>query len=244
MSGQRDDNDGKPSSSLARGLVALQYLCEKRVLGTSELAQILDLDKSAASRILNTLVSTGHAKRTAGRRFEIVSPQEDRSLLSESIRPHTFPLLERLSHETNESAYLGLLVDGQVLYSDKVVPERELKVDRPVPTFAPLYSTAMGKVFVATRDLKLPETLTRFTDKSVTSLDVYRQQLAQIREKGYAWDDEEFHIGVRCVAAPVRDRFNNVAAVLCMAAPAARFHSTEIDAYGELIKSIASSARS
>lgn len=228
-----------PLSSLAKGLAALNHLWKKGELGTNELSDLLHINKSAASRILQTLASAGYANRVAGRRYRLserltlpVSPVT-------SVRPSARPLMEQLAQETNESVYLGLFVDGQVLYVDKIVPERTLKVDRPIPTFSPLYCTAIGKVFVAFNRVPLPSILSSYTDKTITDLQEYAKQLQNITQEGYAWDDEEFNIGVRCIASPLFDDVRTVVAVLCLAVPTARLPTDQIGRYGMMVRAIA-----
>ncbi|WP_011579755.1 MULTISPECIES: IclR family transcriptional regulator [Chelativorans] len=230
-----------PVRSLSKGLAALDILRGEGELRTTDLAARLSIDKGVASRILQTLAQTGYAERMPGRRYRI-GPKlaaQEHAVLSVGIRASARPLLARLSEQVQEAVYLGVLVDGQVLYLDKEVPASELKVDRPIPTLAPLYCTAIGKLFVAMHGISVPRELPAYTPRTIADPALYATEIAAIAERGYAWDDEEFHLGVRCVAAPLRDRGGKVLGALSVAAPSVRLASEDIEAAARITKNVA-----
>jgi DNA-binding IclR family transcriptional regulator len=92
----------------------------------------------------------------------------------------------------------------------------------------PLHCTAVGKALLVDythaelADLYGSEKLERYTPQTITTLDELDAELARVRRLGYAFDDEELHPGVRCIAAPVRDHDGRVVAAFGLSSPAVR----------------------
>jgi len=234
-----------PVRSLAKGLAALDLLRSGKDVRTTDLAQHLGIDKGAATRILQTLLQAGYAERTSGRRYRSglrlreAIPGPDPLV---SIRPNAQPLLARLSSELGEAVYLGIMVDGQVLYIDKLVPPDEsLRVERSIPTLAPLFNTAIGKVYVAALNIPIPASLPASTPKTITNPQIYAEEIEVVRRNGYSRDDEELNLGIRCVAAPLFGRQGQVSGVLCATVPSVRLPADQLDKYGIITKRIADS---
>jgi DNA-binding IclR family transcriptional regulator len=232
--------------SLAKGLRALEMLLDGADLGTVELSRILCVDKGAASRILKTLATAGFAAQDASRRYR-AGPKLRRARVSAtapiangSIRERARPLLEQLHRVTAETSHLAVRADDQVLYLDKVDSSLPLRVDRPIGTLSPLHCTALGKVFLAFGEAPLPRTLSSFTSRTPVTLDDLRAQFRRIVEIGFARDDEEFALGIRCVAAPLREPTTGVVvAAIGISGPTARIPLERLDSLGELVKQVA-----
>jgi DNA-binding IclR family transcriptional regulator len=111
--------------------------------------------------------------------------------------------------KTQTSVFLGILNWGHVTILDIVESRQDLKITAPVGSAIPLFAGAVGKVFLASMPeeeaLKIVKSkgLPRFTVNSIVDTEVYFQELMQVREKGYAVDDEEYILGVRAVASPL-----------------------------------------
>ena len=237
-------DDSGPLKSLGRGLRALDLLLSRVDIGTVEIAGALGIDKGAASRLLQTLVASGYAMQAPGRRYQAGPKLRTRSaqpLLpgSASIRERARPLLERVHEATGETAHLAIRADDRVLYLDKVDTDLPLRVDRPVGTLSPLHCTALGKIFLAYGEAPLPRTLAGFTTRTAIDLDALRAALKHIVEHGYAIDDEEFALGIRCVAAPLRDGLGRVVAAIGISGPTARVTTKHLVSYGRLLQDIA-----
>ena len=93
---------------------------------------------------------------------------------------------------------------------DIVESRQDLKITAPVGTTMPLFAGAVGKVFLASMDAEQAakivksKGLPQFTDNSIVDSELYYQELKQVRQKGYAVDDEEYILGVRAVASPIK----------------------------------------
>ena len=236
---------GTPDShvkSLAKGLRALDLLAERADVGTNEIALALGIDKGAASRTMQTLVAAGYAIQNAKRRYQR-GPKLRAGATSvapgPSIRERARPLLERLHAATGETAHLAIRADDRVLYLDKVETDLPLRVDRPVGTLSPLHCTALGKIFLAFGEAPVPRTLAGYTMHTAMDVDALRVALARIAQDGYAVDDEEFAIGIRCVAAPLRDGAGRVVAAIGISGPTARIAPSHLASYGRLTQEVA-----
>ena len=119
------------------------------------------------------------------------------------------PVTEKLMQKTRTSVFTGILNWDQVTILDIVESRQDLHITAPVGSTVPLFAGAVGKVFLASmpekQALKIVKAkgLPRFTDNSIVDADSYFNELEQVRQQGYAVDDEEYIIGVRAVASPL-----------------------------------------
>lgn len=223
--------------SLARGLKILGLLNQAPDgLSITEIAETLGVDKGSASRLVATLRSYGYAEKDEISRRFYLGPQVvslSRSVLQRlPLREAAKPFLRQLMERTGECAHLAVLAQGQALYIDQVESPATLRVNAQVGELKPLHCTALGKVLLAfsAGDIleALPQPLEAFTERTITDPRQLRQHLEQISQMGYAVDDEEFDLGVRCLAAPVFDFRGKLAGSLGISGPTTRMTSTRL----------------
>lgn len=139
-------------------------------------------------------------------------------------------ILERLSEKLGETINLAVLARDEVMYLDRVEAAWPLRTDFQPGSRVPVHCTANGKLLLAYAPSSLRArqlrslTLTSFTDRTITNPKQLVEELAEIRRRGYSEDNEEFLVGVCCLAVPVRDRRGRVIAGLAVSAPSARFN--------------------
>ncbi len=221
--------------SLSRGMRALDYL---RALGEparlTEVARALGVEKSNASHVLKTLVASGYAEQDPLRRYRAsakVSMLAGSATSLEEVvacKTRMRPLLESMAADTGECTHLAVLVKSQVWYVDKVDSQLPLKVDHPVGLLAPLHCTALGKAFLAFAGAEPERPLVRYTQRTITSRAGLAAEIARIRTRGYAIDDEEYASGIRCVAKPVLDSNGRMTAAIGISGPASRIGEARI----------------
>jgi DNA-binding IclR family transcriptional regulator len=120
------------------------------------------------------------------------------------------PVIEELMEKTQASVFLGILNWDHVTVLDIVESRQDLKITAPVGTTMPLFAGAVGKVFLASMEgdqaakIVKSKGLPQFTKNSVVDSELYHQELKRVRQKGYAVDDEEYILGVRAVASPIK----------------------------------------
>jgi DNA-binding IclR family transcriptional regulator len=158
------------------------------------------------------------------RLFAVGSRAADRLGLREVAQA----VMERLAAETGEAVNLGVLEGVRVVNLHRVESPNLLRVHLEVGGGMPAHSTGLGKVLLAAlapaevgRRLA-GRRLERVTPRTIGDRAALRRELARIREQGYAIDDEECSLGLRCVAASIRDHSGEVKAALSIAGPSQR----------------------
>ena len=213
--------------SLARGLKILELLGQSQDgVSITELAETLEVDKGSASRLVSTLARYGYAEKDdATRRFHL-GPQVvslSRSVLTRlPLREAAKPFLRQLMERTGECAHLAVPAMGKVLYIDQVESPATLRVNAQVGTMNPLHCTALGKILLAFGEAEAPDSLESFTPHTITEPRRLQKNLEQVRLQGYAVDDEEFDLGVRCIAVPIFDFRGKTAGSIGISGPATR----------------------
>lgn len=202
------------SDAADRVVKVLALLVEaQRPLSVTEVARRHRVDKSTASRLLRALERHGLVERDGSRGkfvpgFRLL--EFARAVLERlETRQVARPLLEKLRDQTSEGVHLAVFRSGQVVYIDKVEAPGFIRTRTETGDLAPLHSTATGKAILAW----LPEadvnrwmrgrTLTAYTPRTLTIMRELSAHLRTIRAQGYAVDDEEYVLGVRCIAAPI-----------------------------------------
>lgn len=171
------------------------------------------LAKSTTHRLLSSLVALGYAVqdsfsthyRLTLKMFELSSGiVNDMDILSVA-KPH----LDKLSRHTGEAVHLVIQDGLDVVYIYKAEPGTGMRMRSQVGLRIPMYCTGVGKAILATQSYGEAERVWRksevkpFTEHTITSFDALVEQLKRVRMAGYAVDDEENELGIRCVALAV-----------------------------------------
>jgi len=195
-------------------------------VGITEVAEQLDIDKASASRLMQTLANYGYAEKDRDtQRFRLGAKivELSQSLLSRMpFRDEAKPYLRKLVEATNECAHLAIYAQGQVLYIDQVESMATLRVNAAIGNLAPLHCTALGKVLLAFGDAPIPKDLSAHTPRTITDHEMLTMHLTRVSRDGYAIDDEEFDVGVRCIAAPVYDVTGKMVGAMGISGPSNR----------------------
>jgi len=203
---------GAPSVKKAFAILSA-ISSSKDGMGVSDLAKKLKMAKSTVHGMTSALEELGAAMRdplTKKYKLGFALQEIGRSAYSQiDLQTSARPVTEELMEKTQTSVFLGILNWDQVTILDIVESRQELNITAPVGSTIPLFAGAVGKVFLAA----MPEEqaakmvrskgLPRFTDNTIVDMDLYFNELRQVREKGYAVDDEEYLMGVRAVASPL-----------------------------------------
>jgi len=182
-------------------------------LGVSELAKGLKMAKSTVHGMTSALEELGTVMRdplTKKYKLGFTLLEIGRSAYAQiDLKTSARPVMEELMETTRTSVFLGILNRDHVTVLDMVESCQDLKITAPVGTTIPVFAGAVGKVFLASLDeeqarkIIKSKGLPRFTDNSILDTELYFQELNQVREKGFAVDDEEYIPGVRAVASPL-----------------------------------------
>lgn len=226
--------------SLARGLRILDLIANSgRSLSVTELAQALQIDKSSASRLVRTLANQGYLqlepgtrRYTLGRRLYHIGWQ---MLNLMPIRHKARSYLYRLVQETGECAHTAVFAEGKALVIDDVETETTLRVVSGTGRMIPLHCTAVGKALLAFAEVPFQSELEAFTPRTITSREQLEAHLQEIRQQGYALDDEEFDEGIRCIAAPVYNYMGIAIAVIGISGPKMRLTDHRLGQAAEMV---------
>ncbi|KQP74361.1 IclR family transcriptional regulator [Microbacterium sp. Leaf288] len=222
--------------SLVRGLAVIRaFDAEHPGLTLSEVARRAEITRAAAGRFLRTLEELGYVRGSAGsgvgrtfaltpRVLELGFSYLSALSIPEIVQPH----LELLSREVDESVSAAVLDGGDIVYIARVPTRRIMSVRITIGTRFPAFATSMGRVLLAglpdaARDAVLEASaLPPLTDRTLTTADALRDELARVREQGWALVDGELEPGLRSVAVPLHDRRGDVVAAVNVSTSATR----------------------
>ena len=229
----------KVIESVRRSLKIMDLLGESPDgMRLTDIAKTLGLPKGSIFRLLATLASEDYVKKDPENSryylgvkiLRLQGSVATRSNLVATAIPH----MNRLSLKLHETVHLAILDQHRVVYLESRRPEHSFSFYPSVGHVAKAYCTALGKVMLAylpAADIDViflePEMASR-TSNTITSLDALQKELNSTRRRGYAVDNEEQDVGVRCIAGPIRDHRNSVIAALSVSAPSGRL-STDQD---------------
>lgn len=213
-------------------------------VGLSELAGSSGLPLPTIHRLMRTLVACGYVRQHANRRYAL-GPRLIRLGESASRLLGTWarPYLARLVEETGETANMALLDGDEVVYVAQVPSRHSMRMFTEVGRRVMPHSTGVGKVLLAAstpdevRALLARTGMPAATERTITTPDGFLKALDHVREVGYAVDDNEQELGVRCIAVSVPD--SPTAAAISISGPAGRVTDAATDKFVPLMHEIA-----
>ncbi|EKO3555106.1 DNA-binding transcriptional regulator KdgR [Vibrio fluvialis] len=233
-------------SSVLKVFSILQALGEQKEIGVSELSQRLMMSKATTYRFLQTMKSMGFvAQEGEADKYKLTLKLFElgaKSLEYVDLIELADKEMRYISEQTNEALHLGSLDENAIIYIHKIDSGYNLRMQSRIGRRNPLYSTAIGKVLLAERDEQfVRDTLEgvefiKHTDRTLENAEQLLEELARVRTQHYAEDNEEQEPGLRCIAAPVYDRFGHVIAGLSMSLPTIRFDEQRMGYYVDLLQ--------
>ena len=248
---RNDERQSETVQSVVRALTLLDALGDSRgEVGVADLSKQVGFHVSTTHRLLATLIAQGYARQNpetgryalGAKAFHLAESYLGQLDLRRAVRP----TLERLSHETGETANLVILEGGEALYLDKVESPQSLRIFSRIGRRAPLHCTAAGKVLLASHSRQKVDALLgqgpleALTRSTITSRSQLRGELEKISEQGFALDIEECEAGASCIAAPVRNAQGETVAALGISGPSVRMDTQRIQ---ELVPRVVREAR-
>jgi len=235
--------------SVDRALDILEsFGVDNKELGVTEISRILGLHKSTVYGLLNTMENRGYivqnpssGKYRLGLKLFELGCRVEKSM---DLKKITDYYLEMLRQETGETVHLAIMDSQEVVYIDKKEGLESMRMVSQVGKRLPLHCSAIGKVLFAYLDQDRIEKiinekgLLKMTAKTITDPSLLKEELDEIKVKGYAIDNEEIAEGLVCVAAPIRNYSNEVIAAISVAGPKARIDSGKLEAVKESVLQI------
>ncbi len=224
--------EGKTAIQVIDRLVALldALAAQPEPVSLKVLAQRTGLHPSTTHRILNDLVIARLVDRCEPGTYQLgIRLLELGNLVKSrlSVRRAAAEPMRALHRLTQQPVNLSIRQDDEIVYIERAVSERSgMQVVRAVGGRAPLHLTSVGKLFLAADDGRqvrgyVSRTgLFGQTTNSITDPMLLERELAEVRLRGYARDNEELELGVRCIAAGIHDDSGSLIAGLSISAPA------------------------
>jgi DNA-binding IclR family transcriptional regulator len=236
--------------ALVRGLAILERIARsRRGLTFAQLTREFDFPKSSVHTLLLTLEREGYVQRDdetgrymiGAKMVSFAGPTIDAVVLREKAAAQ----MHALAAELGMTSHLGILEGDAVSVVAKIEPPGHPQVATWIGKRVDVHCTSLGKCLTA----HLPEDqlerfidgrrLLRHNENTIVSPALLRRELARTRALGYAVDDEEEEIGIRCIGAPILNWQGNIAAAVSITGSTSRIHSDTLDSIAGRVKQAA-----
>jgi DNA-binding IclR family transcriptional regulator len=233
--GLRGTNPRQPPdysiAALSAALDVLDRFGKREAWSLGALTQEVGQAKTRVFRILNTFEGCGYVQRDESGDYRLGPRAAALGLASvkyEQLRWRAIPPLQALAEQTGETAHVGILFGSDVVTVQLVEGTHDVRVHAAVGKRSPAHSSSLGKVLLAFYPepeidayLRSAE-LKAMTPHTIVDPARLKQHLLEVREAGYALDNEERELGLRCIAAPITDHLGLVTASVSISAPTTR----------------------
>ena len=221
------------------------FVKQRNGLNISDLSNLTGINSSTVYRICQSLVKRGYLyqKEKRGKYFIGLRLLElnEVSNLTVTIREIAFPYLEKMSDELSETAVITVLnglegFDISISFSPQTVA-----VSMDIYGLSPLHCTSVGKILMASMDndkieMVINKGLKAYTKNTITDPNTLKKEIKTVRSKSVALDYEEYALGVRSIAAPIRSANGNVIAAVALVAPSFRVSRQRINKFLPILK--------
>jgi IclR family transcriptional regulator, acetate operon repressor len=227
--------------SIERALDLLEYLARSsHWVGISELSAATGQPVGTVHRLLQTLLARDYVVRDSRTRRYGLGPAFRMLAGAELLTPNwneiATPFLRELVEISGETANLAVLEQDRAVYMAQALSARMVRMFTEIGTRVPLHCTGCGKALLAYQPEHVIAAviatagLPAYTEKTITAPEQFRQELATIRQRGYAIDNGEQEEGVRCLAVPVYRTDGKVLAAISISGPSSRVQTSRIPA--------------
>jgi DNA-binding IclR family transcriptional regulator len=240
----------KKNQSLRKALQILEGMTKINAPARlQDIAQSLKMPQSTLLRFLNTFIDFGYMGQDPDtscyyltlKLVELGSRASGNYPFQNSLSKY----VKQAAAAFNESASLCVEQNMQMVYiATEEGPGRMLQTLHRIGHIAPMHATGVGKLHLLNySDTRLEELeqkfgLPKYTEHTITSLKDLKKELEQVREAGYALDNEECEDGVRCIAVPVKNFQGQVVAGISISAPVTRMDKQKTEEVSRFLKEI------
>jgi DNA-binding IclR family transcriptional regulator len=232
--------------ALEKGLMILERLSKsEELLRITDIHEQMGIPKTSVFMILSTLETMEYIEKVDDNRYRLTMKLYNignEILAKYDIRGIARPFMEKLADKLRFTVHLAVLSSGNAVYIEKVNGPAFVQFGTKIGQTMPIHSSAVGKVLAAYVDEQsLDEIiqlnpLVRATENTITSPETFKKFLIHVRETGYAIEDEEGEIGVRCIGAPIFNRKGKVVAAISVTGVRNDLHSVQFQEIGSVVK--------
>lgn len=198
----------------------------------TEISQALNLHKSTVHGLLRTLAHRGYiSQNVENGKYRLGLKLVERgnlALNSLDLRKIANPHLKEIAQKIGDTVHLVILDGSEVVYIDKVEGEKSILQYSRIGKRAPLYCTAVGKVLSSGKTISEVEELAKtqpfimHTENTISNEEDFIKEVESVKKQGFALDNEELEIGLRCIAVPIFDHNGHVVASISISGSASR----------------------
>lgn len=242
VAARRPASQGGQVQSLDRALSILERLAEADGMTLTDLAQSVGLAPSTTHRLLTTLQQRRFAAFDEEYGVWVIGVGAfnvgNAFLRNRRIVTLGRPVMRRLMEDVGETVNLAVQDQNELVYVTQFESHAPMRAFFRPGRRAPMHASAVGKAMLAEmEEAVLTEVLhqkgmPRFTEKTIVDPAQLRRELARIRERGWAVDDEEHTVGMRCVAATIHNEHGEVIAGISLSGPSVRVTETRLGELG------------
>lgn len=241
--------DGK-NQSLTRALTLLDRLAQAPAgMNLTDLSMQLAMPAATVHRLLSTFEEMNFVEQDADegtwfvglKAFTVGNAFLNRRDFVASARP----CMQALVEQCGETVNLGVIDDGEVVFISQVESREMMRMIVKLGSRSPIHASGVGKAMLAAMSqarvaaILQQRGLARFTDHSIDNPAQLNLALEQVRKQGYALDDEEHAVGLRCVAAPIYDENGQALAAISLSGPKARILDIRLAELGNAVRQTA-----
>jgi IclR family acetate operon transcriptional repressor len=219
------------AKALVKGIAIVNLLAAHREgMRLTDLVSQVDLPRGTVIRLLDAMIDASLIRHSTDGLFRLgprCAHWGSEFLASLELREVASDVMARLVELSNETCHLGVPEGRSVLYIHKVESQHSLRMVSRVGGMNPLHCTGLGKALLAfmppdEQDRYLAEPLERRTANTIVAPEILRAELERMRRHGYAIDDVENELGVRCIAAPIFNHLGELVGSVSLAGPTMR----------------------
>lgn len=232
--------------SIERAFSILDQIAQHEGISLADLSKKVGLHNSTVFHLVRTMVGLGLARQAKDtKRYHLgrtIFRLAARSFSEVELVGIATPFLESLAAQTGESSHFAIRADSGVVIVARVAGTGAFQLVERTGGVRPAHCTALGKVLLAA----LPEDqlekilasmeLRAFTPKTLTDVDMLREEIHRTRETGVGYDDAELNMEVRCVAAPVHDFRGQIVGAIGISGPVWRLTLPRLQTVADQVK--------
>jgi DNA-binding IclR family transcriptional regulator len=245
-----EERPGIGIQSLGRAFGILEEVARHRDgIGLADLSRLVGLHNSTTFHLAKTMVALGYVRQERDtKRYRIGRPlfALAASALDEIEMVNVaMPVLEELARQTGECSHFAVRMDDAIVVIARTSGPGAFQLADRVGVVRPAHCTALGKAILAAlphdqlTGLFKRTGLKPSTEKSIREIPVLLREIEEIRRTGIAFDDGEFNLEVRCIAAPVKNFTGKVIGALGVSGPVWRLSSQAVKSRAKIVQQAA-----
>jgi DNA-binding IclR family transcriptional regulator len=243
--------DNSHVQSVERALRIIDLLAEENhEMSLTEVSKTLGWPKSTTHGLITTLRDFAFVEQSAysGKYRLGVKLFEIGNIVARSwnIRDVALPFLRQLNDLIGETVQLATEDGGEVLYIEKLESARVLRIVSEIGARLPMHCTGLGKALLAyktpaeVRSILSRHGMRAITPYTITNRAILEKELESVRKNGYAVDNGEIMEGMRCIAAPIRDKDGSARYAVSVSGMTGSIQGARFDKIADILKETAS----